>query len=132
MRKAVWTRVQQWMETGQVSLQQVLKEVRESIKVMPGFDGWIPKGKRYMGVMGMWWFKCVVEGQVLVWCEATMKVLHLTLVKKPGCNLNLDTRAIKVMSALLRDVTKMENRLLQEWLGACLLYTSELPTKRIV
>ena len=48
----------------------------------------------------------------------TLMVIHLTLVKSPGNNINDNTRAIKILSGFYRDMTKLDNRLLQEWIGA--------------
>ena len=85
-----------WWKKGRVTLQQVLKERKVNSKVMPGFDMWVPRTMKYMNRDGWEWMRRVYEdGELGLW-GAVMSVLHLTLQKSVGYDVNENTRPIKI------------------------------------
>ena len=72
----------------------------------PGVDGFCTSDMKLMGAFGLMELGELFNTLFDQWPPEVWEVLHLVLEKKAGDNLNEDTRPIKLLSALLRAITK--------------------------
>ena len=76
----------------------------------PGVDGFCASDMKLMGAFGLMKLGELFDIPFDQWPPEVWEVLHLVLEKKAGDNLNDDTRPIKLLSALLRAITKIMSK----------------------
>ena len=73
----------------------------------PGVYGFAAGDIKLMGALGLTKLGELFDTPLDHWLPKVWEVLHLVLDKKVGDNLNEDTRPIKLLSAVLRAITKV-------------------------
>ena len=113
MAKASSSRVEQVADTieskdaGRVSVATMLKRKAEFSNKTAGVDCVVPSLLKLFGMRTASKFADVLNMEYGQWPEETRQVLHMTLHKSTGFDVNKNTRPIKVLSALLRIQAKL-------------------------
>ena len=86
----------------QVSVESLLRLRHKLTSATPGVDGCIPNLVKWMGLASLYRVTQILSLPFDQWPVEVFSALHLTLKKSEGDNVNVNTRPIKLLSALFR------------------------------
>ena len=87
---------------GPVSISALVHRKGEMVNKTAGVDGFTPAFVKLFGIQAAHQFIQILRMGYEQWQEEVKEVLHMTAHKSEGCNVNKNTRPIKILSALLR------------------------------
>ena len=98
---------------GPVSISALVHRKGEMVNKTAGVDGFTPAFVKLFGIQAAHRFIEILRMGYEQWPEEVKEVLHMTAHKSKGCNVNKNTRPIKMLSALLRIQARLLGPLVQ-------------------
>ena len=97
----------------QISVESLLRICHKLTSATAGVDGFIPNLVKWMGLVSIYRVTQILRLPFDQWPAEVFSALHLTLKKSASDNVSANTRAIKLLSALLRIQAKLYAPLIQ-------------------
>ena len=97
----------------QVSVESLLRIRHKLTSATAGVDGFIPNLVKWMGLVSLYRVTHILRLPFYQWPMEVFSTLHLTLTRSAGDNVNVNTRPIKLLSALFRIQAKLYAPLIQ-------------------